>query len=725
MISLTNRARCAALISPPVRLSVSDWAEAEAQIPEEGNAEPGKFLLRRMPHQQAMLDDPLEPGVREIYWQMCSQYAGKTLCMMLICEFVISVLRKSLIVVRDTKDRAQEWMRVKFIPTAAATKCMEGLLAEPRRRDSNSTSLSRKFPGGTFTVIGAKSRGAFRGTSAGVVLQDEIDAYENTKEGDPCALADRAAKTFPDAIKLKSSTPTIEGFSRINDGFKSGDRQYYFLPCPHCGEFQYLKWEQLKFTFTAEEYENITQTDNNTKPEIAIGTGLIIAPHSAANRHGDRSPGLLRMAASAQTWNIGDFPIYDTRRAIYVCEHCHRGWTDAQRLASYFSGHQDNPAVIVNGNPLRAHWRATAPFTGIRSRHLSGLYASIGLGDNYASYLHKFAEEFLEAKRKGRDSIMAWTNMFLNECYEDPHEKISWETIHDRAEDYGPELPVQVIWIAWGADVHPDRVEITHYGWGPDQEVFCLDHRVIFCDFDMPDAQKRIEDFVLNKRFQHPYLGPIAASAGAIDSGHQTKVQAVYKFTARHRLSNIFSCKGFDDALGAVSTHAKERRFGGVRLNLNTDYIKSNLIFSRLPNKAGARCIHFPKFFYAEGRAVKVEDGFFQQICSERRMPVRQPNGGVVWHWVKHSSSTRNEALDCMVYAFGVYEVCRQDEWIARKWKEVAKMIAEANPPAPAQDGKREIISIPEAVKQPELKVQHVRSRRKIRIASPFNRFKF
>jgi phage terminase large subunit GpA-like protein len=627
----------AALVAPSPRLRISKWADKHAWIPPEGNAEPGKYRLARMPHQAAMLDDPNEPGVREVFWMMASQASGKTLCIIILCEFVIAELRKSIIMVRATASTALEWMREKFLPTVRETPKVKDLLKNPRQRDSESTSLNRKFPGGSLKAVGAKSPAAFRGTSAPVIFQDEVDSYISIKEGDPCALADRAAITFADAWKLKCSTPTLKDYSKIDEGYQRGDKQKYFLPCPVCGHFQDLKFERVKFTFSADEAMRLDLEPSKCK------------------------------------WEIGNFPIRRTDKALYVCEKCEHGWSDRQRLQSYWSGHKDNPPVIVNGKELRAEWRATAPFTGIRSRHLSGMYLSIGLKAGMASYLQQFAEDFLEAKRGGRETMMVWWNIFRSEPFEDAHEKLDWKTIHDRAEDYI--IPAQVCWIAFGMDVQQDRIEILFYGWGDGQEAWCLDHHVIYGDFDMPTMQERVWDYLSNKKFEHPVLGEMPWKAGVIDSGKQTDLQAVYQFCARHQVSNVFSCKGFDDALGSVYSRATERVYGGTRFNFNTDYLKC-LIFDRLKNvETGPRYIHFRK---NEGK-------FFQQLCSERRVPIKQPKGGYKWQWQKHSSATRNEILDMTVYAFGIFEVSREQEWIARKWSEVKIKLRETNPPKSVQ----------------------------------------
>lgn len=624
--------RAASIIAPPPRLLPSEWAGQFAYVPNEGNSEPGRYRLSRMPHQEAMLDDPIGLGVREVVWMLASQAGGKTMCLNLLCEYAIHQLKKSIIMARSTKETALEWMRDKFLPSVAATPCMEGLLVEPRKRGSNSTSLNRKFPGGGIKVIGAKSPSAFRGASAGILMGDEVDSWTTIKEGDPLALLYRAAITFPKAWKIIASTPTLDGFSRINTGYLKGDQQKYFLPCPCCGAFQWLKTEQLKFSFTADELP------------------LLDLPDYHPNKF---------------VWEIGEFAIKDTRRALYVCEHCHHGWTDSQRIECYMSGHPDNAPVVVNGAALRAHWRALAPFKGIRSRQLSGMYLTIGLKPGFDSYLHQFAEDFLEAVRGGRETLMVWTNIFKCEPFEEASEKVDWKAIRDRVEEYGPELPEPAVLVSFACDIQKDRVEVMWIAHGDQEEAWLLERHAIYGDFDMPDCQQAVEDYLFSKSFKHPVLGEIKFSIGALDSGHQTKVKAVYQFCGKHRLNNIWSVKGFgESALNELYQCKKERTYGGLRANLNVDVFKTQ-IFERLrKTEPGPRCIHFPK-------NESFDDAFFKQVCSERRFPERQKNGGYIFRWKKLTSSTRNEGLDLLVYNFGILAASKLRHQIAQKWKEI------------------------------------------------------
>ncbi|WP_354004221.1 phage terminase large subunit family protein [Delftia sp.] len=44
-----------------------------------------------------------------------------------------------------------------------------------------------------------------------------------------------------------TSSPAIEGFSKIDTLFEMGTKEYYHVPCPHCGELQPLLLENFRF----------------------------------------------------------------------------------------------------------------------------------------------------------------------------------------------------------------------------------------------------------------------------------------------------------------------------------------------------------------------------------------------------------------------------------------------------------------------------------------------
>ena len=698
-ISLVQLQRSIDIICPPPRLSPSEWAEKFVYLPDEENAEPGKFHLASRPHEIEMLDDPVDPTVREVIWMLASQAGGKTVCLIILMMYVIHQMRKSIVMVRPDIDAALNWKRDKLMPTVEATPCMAGLLADARKKDARSTTQNHRFPGGSLKLLGANSPSGFRSSSASVVLQDEVDAYRTNVEGDPCALGDRSAITFSDAWLIKSSTTTLEGQSRISTGYESGDKRKYFLPCLHCGVFQHLLTEQMKFTFAPEEHVRF----DPPPPLLKLGEKRKIAVRGC----GEKS---FTQVVNENTWKIGEFTIVDTPQTIYVCEHCRRGWTDAQRIDAYLSGHPHNPPVMVNGQPLRAEWRATAPYTGIRSRHLNGMYTKTGLKREFTGYLHMFAEGFLKAVRGGRASLQTWYNIFKNEPFAEVTEKMEWEPLRDRAENYGPDLEPQVMAFLGGMDIqtNPARVEIGWIGFGILDECWWLDYEVISGDFDHPDVRERVWAHINSKRFNHPYLGEMKHSGFAIDYGNKAK--SVLAFCKKHKWSGIFAVKGFGGTkINSLVTETKDKKGSGAgpisKLGLNVDQFKDVIFGSLRMEKPGQCFVHFPnefvKYVDDNGKShefkTNFDANFYTMLCSEHRIPVRNKNGSVTYRWDLKPGHLRNEPLDIFVYAKGLYVRQKMDGIVGATWEKVKKMMAEKEKENDKDDPRPHLPMPPEA----------------------------
>ena len=123
-------------------------------------------------------------------------------------------------------------------------------MAPARSRDSGNTVLSKEFPGGILVMTGANSAVGLRSMPVRYLFLDEVDAYPPSAddEGDPVALAEARTRTFSWRRKVfLASTPTIKGLSRIEREFEASDQRRFFVPCPHCGERQYLKFERLRW----------------------------------------------------------------------------------------------------------------------------------------------------------------------------------------------------------------------------------------------------------------------------------------------------------------------------------------------------------------------------------------------------------------------------------------------------------------------------------------------
>ena len=151
---------------------------------------------------------------------------------------------------------AQRFSRQRIDPLREETPALRERVAPPRARDSGNTMLSKEVPGGILVLTGANSAVGLRSMTARFLFLDEVDAYPGDVEGegDPIALAEARARTFGWRRKAYLvSTPTIAGRSRIEREYQASDQRRFYLPCPHCGAVQWLRFERLIWTKGAPE----------------------------------------------------------------------------------------------------------------------------------------------------------------------------------------------------------------------------------------------------------------------------------------------------------------------------------------------------------------------------------------------------------------------------------------------------------------------------------------
>ena len=180
---------------------------------------------------------------------MFSSQTGKTEIINNILGYHIDQDPCPLMIVFPTKEIGQAYSKDRLDPMIRDSVGLAEKVAPVGSRKRDNTVLHKKFPGGHVTISGANSPASLSSRPIRIVLCDEVDRfpYSAGEEGDPEALAFKRTQTFYNKKKIDTSTPTIRGLSRIENRFKAGDMQKYFVPCHKCGHSQVLKWKQLIF----------------------------------------------------------------------------------------------------------------------------------------------------------------------------------------------------------------------------------------------------------------------------------------------------------------------------------------------------------------------------------------------------------------------------------------------------------------------------------------------
>lgn len=320
--------------------------------------------------------------------------------------------------------------------------------------------------------------------------------------------------------------------------------------------------------------------------------------------------------------------------ARYHCRHCDAAWTDAER----------NFAVHVG------HWRKGRPQNRKAGFHFNKLYSPW-------LRLVNMVRSFLEAK-KLPETLKVWVNTNLGETWEGEGETVQAELIYQqRRRPYQAwvALPEEVLAITAGIDTQKDRLEVELLGTGADQQSWSLalsEHQtgaiVLLGDPTRPEVWAEL-DKLLVRVFYYADGRPVRISAACIDSGYAT--EDVYRYCAPRFLNRVFAIKGRGGAgLPVIVSAPKNNAYNVPVFNLGVDRLKE-LFYSRLGiSEPGPGFCHFP---------LEYRETYFEQLTAERAVR-RFRAGQPVLSW-ELKPGTRNEALDCRVYAMAALAILNPD----------------------------------------------------------------
>lgn len=223
--------------------TVSSWADAHRILSGKASGEPGPWRTARTPYLREILDclSDISP-VQRVVLQFSAQ-VGKTEAALCWIGYVMHHAPAPMLVVVPTLEVRKRWVKQRLDPLIAETPVLAHLLGN-RRRDSANAEDMKDFPGGMLVIAGANSPASLASMPTRFVICDEVDRFpwEVGTEGDPLGLIDERTKTFPRRKVLLVSTPTGKGQSRIESEYDRSDQRQYHVPCPHCHEYQVLRW---------------------------------------------------------------------------------------------------------------------------------------------------------------------------------------------------------------------------------------------------------------------------------------------------------------------------------------------------------------------------------------------------------------------------------------------------------------------------------------------------
>lgn len=568
--------------SPPPPLRLNSWAKDNIVFGKE-SGHPGPYDPDLCPFFKEVLEclEPDHPA-RTVVLMKSAQLGGTILANIFIGAY-LDLDPGPLLYIHPSLDNAKRWVRTKWNPFVRQSEALKDIFPEEKSRNTTDTIYYKERADGRghLLITGSNSPASLSMISYGTQVQDDLSKWENDDQaGDPESLADSRAKAFPYAKVFKISTPLIKGACRISAAYELSDKRELEVPCPHCGHYQTLEWENFR---------------------KSIHEGM------------------------------------ETEKAHFTCvkngcviEHCHK-----RKMVAKYRWVSRNPSSKVPGFRI---WSAYSPFMD---------WALIA--DNWLKAVGNPQKE------------KTFYNDDLGLPYEQKGEAPPWQSIKQRVEleDLPAEqralrtyakgrIPVNALLITCGVDCQGDRIEWHVKGFGPNLRRYTIDHGVIegHISQERPRAQL---DALLKRTWPNAYGRQIGIDMMAVDANYDT--QQVLDWCKKHPESKVIAIRGAKGEHAPPLMLVKTERIKGVRVrkyqkrffNLGVSGMKIAL-FKQLE-------ITDPHARGFCGYPIGLDDEFFKQLCSERRVTViNKRTHFATLEWQK-LPGTRNEILDTEIYA--------------------------------------------------------------------------
>lgn len=238
-------AALAAGMAPPKEVAAADWAKENLVV-----ADGPRAGQKWDPDLTPQLVEPLNmlsssAGHNQVVLRKSSQVGATGIGIAWMGSIAVNNPAKAMVIF-PTITAVQDFNREKLQPTIEASPALKERIRKQTTRSSRgSTALAKVFPGGSLVLTGANSSVDLRSKTVKFQHRDEIDDWplDLDGQGDPEEMADARLIAFHatgDYMVFKSSTPTIQGISRIDAAFEAGDQRFWMVNCPHCDARQTL-----------------------------------------------------------------------------------------------------------------------------------------------------------------------------------------------------------------------------------------------------------------------------------------------------------------------------------------------------------------------------------------------------------------------------------------------------------------------------------------------------
>ncbi|SEM62629.1 Phage terminase, large subunit GpA [Sphingomonas gellani] len=620
-------------LRPPPRLTVSEWAAINRKFPEDAPI-PGDWNHETAPELVEIMDalSPHDP-CEEVSLIKCAQSGGSASAENWL-GFISDLAPGPVLFIQATFKAATAWAAEKFWPMVGASPKLNPdrrgtIRAQGLANGDGSTTQKVLFSrsSGYILLTGANSAADLRQRTVRYAIEDDLDQFPSDLDGQgsPEGMVDERLKVWRSrglSKRLKISTPTIKGSSKIEAAYQKSDRRRYHFKCPECGSRFVPDWSDIQWA--DDDHEN----------------AYLVPPCCGV---------------PVEHWRKGEMKLAD-------------GW-----LSDQIDG---QPVSRVLDEETFQAFRAKMPASRKRG------FALLGEISTFQSW-GEMAVGFRDAQGDVA-KLKTWTNLKRGIVFEVASNTPDYEQLMTlREQDWGVgRMPIGPLVVTLGCDVQGDGIYVEKVGWGPRKESWQLDARFIPGATDVPGegAWKALDEYS-QRGTAFPGGKVLPIDWECVDAGYHTPAAHAYCARRPRRLA-VYGRAGWAlPLLGrgeAIAYEQQGRRAGRARAGQDD---KAYIVgvnnaklswygFLRETMKAVAAAIESatPEVVPV-GRVHLSRDtpnDWFEQATAET-IEVRMIHGFPDRRWIM-MPGRQNHYLDCRVYNEAAAEKLMLDTLTEMDW---------------------------------------------------------
>jgi phage terminase large subunit GpA-like protein len=295
-------------LRPRPTQTIGQWAEGEHLMipPEESHGAPGEYREATEPVATIVHQFVQDPRYR-VFIGLKPSRMGFTLAAFVAIGFWLEHFMTNIILCIDDQRQVKKLARERLIPLLKSIRCLRDVMPTSKRL---LTAMVLWLKGRTIHLAGARSIADVTSITAGLVIGDEVDQWKDFATGEASAfwhLLDRIMDV-PGAKAAFFGKPRNET-DILYTQYLTGSRHHCFVPCPHCGMMQVLKWDQLKFDHCKQENGNFDITRVLREVYYLCASPACQQTESGGRIYERHKPQMLTRREWRQTY-FGDDPEY-------------------------------------------------------------------------------------------------------------------------------------------------------------------------------------------------------------------------------------------------------------------------------------------------------------------------------------------------------------------------------------------------------------------------------